>query len=929
MNNDITTEEKYRNNQKRLFEEGLNQHLERGKTIGLHQTFFNLCGYAKSASFNKEYTVSAIEAVAVGYKTGEVAATFDQAVDNYNPNYKSSTNKQTTVKKTRQQRLAENALKGKAFVKRITKGVNYTEEDIYSLSPTTVKDLKPTEMRDAHLSAFFKKDDICFCGTKQNDTGSNFIKSKEQQNIEHSHFITNPLSGIEVTLPNSKTEKDETYIRRRDADCTGFCNVVVEHDDMDTVLQLSFAYMLIKMGFPVVTVTDSAGKSIHTILRIQIKDYQQWCACIKDVLFDKFLLPFGFDGACSNPARLTRLAGHLRVQKDKTVKLQKLLYLNNNVAAMPFEQFIALFKDLKNIGIDKLLLAESPLEYYETYRESKGEAKGGFPLVFDFRNQMYRGTFKVIHKVDTHTTRRLLNCRIEIILTSKDDKVELHPQLDHKIIIYKPNNNKISYGEISADDFTSKGAFKKKLGAFDCVFLGSEDELSYLAEYLFRKNRPIVRKVSGMGYDLKSDNYIYQTKMYDKNGNEYFLNKDGYFKDFNIIPFNHEDVENIEVPDWKKIDIAEVLNLIYGAYSCRGFTMLSFWIATTFAHIIFSIWRYFVILNVYGISHKGKSEFAQMLFWMFFIDDDGITCDNSKIGSLRKLSQFKNIPVQINEADIKALKQSGINIKNLFHWRPLRSIGDKNHSNTTSTLRCRTGTAFNQNDDIFILPEEKNRTATTYFSEDCTNDDTYLNYEKLTSYSPEQFAYIGHFILSNRVYFEENIKAKIIQYSNELKDDFKADERLRNSHAQLMGSFHVFIDLLVDKNLLSKELAVTYLQAEYNYIKEILLSRIEEIRTGDSLITKFFTLLLNQPDCIETGFRLTTTDIRIKFEVAICNLKKKFNLTWNNENTRKTLKSYKKAFRGTKSISYHNGKNARLDIYDRQSINEMIGETTK
>jgi len=103
-----------------------------------------------------------------------------------------------------------------------------------------------------------------------------------------------------------------------------FC--VIEFDNLTREEQIRF-WSAVKL--PIVALIDSGGKSIHAILEInklaKVETPEDWQAIIKTRLYDKILLPMGVDAACSNPARLSRLPGHFREEKETW---QRLLWLS-------------------------------------------------------------------------------------------------------------------------------------------------------------------------------------------------------------------------------------------------------------------------------------------------------------------------------------------------------------------------------------------------------------------------------------------------------------------------------------------------------------------------------------------------------------------------------------------------------------------------
>jgi hypothetical protein len=135
------------------------------------------------------------------------------------------------------------------------------------------------------------------------------------------HIIINPLSGMPVPTKSG----DKTTLRG-DRNVTKFLYVLVEFDDLLREEQLRF-WSAIRL--PVVALIDSGGKSIHAWLDVSnlagIATTDDWQTHIKSNLFDRLLTPLGVDGACKNPARLSRLPGHYRTKKGK---FQRLLWLS-------------------------------------------------------------------------------------------------------------------------------------------------------------------------------------------------------------------------------------------------------------------------------------------------------------------------------------------------------------------------------------------------------------------------------------------------------------------------------------------------------------------------------------------------------------------------------------------------------------------------
>jgi hypothetical protein len=136
------------------------------------------------------------------------------------------------------------------------------------------------------------------------------------------HIILNPLTG---TPAPTKGGDKETL--RGDGNIALYRYCLAEFDNLSRIDQIKF-WSAVKL--PVVCLIDSGGKSIHAWFDIKkltdVSTPEQWQSEIKGRLYDRLLTPLGVDGACSNPARLSRLPGHFRTEKGN---FQKLLWLSS------------------------------------------------------------------------------------------------------------------------------------------------------------------------------------------------------------------------------------------------------------------------------------------------------------------------------------------------------------------------------------------------------------------------------------------------------------------------------------------------------------------------------------------------------------------------------------------------------------------------
>lgn len=200
------------------------------------------------------------------------------------------------------------------------------EADLWEHSPIRI-DWEPSEDTLHFLERMYHPEEQVFIGDRKSAgiIGTNIRSAKDW--IEYfrdggqtaPHIIINPLSG---ELAPTKSGDAATY--RGDHNVKTFKYCLVEFDDLSREDQIRFWMSPAARKLPVACLVDSGGKSIHAWLRLSgIASMDDWAKEIKSKLYDQFLIPLGVDSQCSNPARLSRLPGHLRGEK-----YQRILWMN-------------------------------------------------------------------------------------------------------------------------------------------------------------------------------------------------------------------------------------------------------------------------------------------------------------------------------------------------------------------------------------------------------------------------------------------------------------------------------------------------------------------------------------------------------------------------------------------------------------------------
>ncbi len=178
----------------------------------------------------------------------------------------------------------------------------------------------------AQLEAMFKPDEYVNIVTKatKNDKGkwvpSGYGKQYQratlcdmirEKGLERALGGYNPDAGVwlRVNPMDGKGISDENVTACR--------NALVESDDMPLKDQ---ERMLFELGLPISCITDSGGKSLHAVVRIEADGRNHFADRVRYLHAECERAGMTIDKANKNPGRLTRLAGVKRGEREQTLK---------------------------------------------------------------------------------------------------------------------------------------------------------------------------------------------------------------------------------------------------------------------------------------------------------------------------------------------------------------------------------------------------------------------------------------------------------------------------------------------------------------------------------------------------------------------------------------------------------------------------------
>lgn len=238
------------------------------------------------------------------------------------PTYKK---KRETLPKTPEQieKWKDNALK---FIE--ANGGKVEEADLLEASP-----IKPTDGKGflTACEALFKPEEGVAVVTKVNlegkPIGEDEVKTTSgwRKHLNSGKMIRCKAGGwwrVNPVMPFGGSGKDGTIC---DTDILAFRYMLLESDDLPLDLQLG---VLAHIKLPIVSIVDSAGKSLHALVRIDAPDKPSFKEKAEELTYDLHE-KFGFDPINTNPSRMSRLPDGWRDinRRESSDGKQRILFL--------------------------------------------------------------------------------------------------------------------------------------------------------------------------------------------------------------------------------------------------------------------------------------------------------------------------------------------------------------------------------------------------------------------------------------------------------------------------------------------------------------------------------------------------------------------------------------------------------------------------
>lgn len=417
------------------------------------------------------------------------------------------------------------------------------------------------------------------------------------------------------------------------------------------------------------------------------------------------------------------------------------------------------------------------------------------------------------------STKRFSNFTMRVLFLLKS------PIEAKRIIAFKHANGHEFVKEFLMDEFTGITNFRKKIfGQGNYMFRGDMFEFNNILESLFADEKAAA-EVTRLGWQKKADCFAWSNgiscdgKFFpaDEYGIVLFKEKLYYFPAFSILQddeddrfendrnFKHFIESEVSLKDW----MVPFLN----AYGENGMAGIAFFIASLFRDIIFPIWSYFPLINLFGQKGSGKSTLAKSLMAMFGVAQKPLNIAagaSTNKAIYRKQAQYRNALVWIDEYKNNIDKKAIEMLKSLADGAGYSKAQTSQDDKTTTTLVL-SSTIVSGQDMPTIEAALFSRFILLFFPKNGFSQQAKDNYAALIELEKKGLTNITVEFLKYRDIIKQKFKDEYSYWNKKLSADFKNKEvmdRLLVNAAIVMAPISILIDEKVFDNI-SQEISFT------------------------------------------------------------------------------------------------------------------------
>ena len=388
---------------------------------------------------------------------------------------------------------------------------------------------------------------------------------------------------------------------------------------------------------------------------------------------------------------------------------------------------------------------------------------------------------------------------------------------------------------ITSKDFVNVQQFKGLIeGKGNFIWFGNAQQLAVVKSSLFLESKTAT-EIEYLGYNPGFDIYAFSNGVVngsgkfspaDENGfctggeSCYFLPYESKINDEdnsfdNFRKFRHATNKQVSWIKWSKAFV--------DVYGDNGMIALSFVMAAIFRDIIFEHLRFFPHFFLFGPPQSGKSAISESLQYLFGLPQAPINLEagSTAVGSFRKLEQFSNAVVAVNEYK-NNIEPKLIGMLKATYDNQGRETGVMSNDNRTKSSKVRSALLIAGQD----LPTNDAALFSRLIPIQFVKRDSYTdlekeNFEKLQAIQKGGLTDVLIELLKQRKYFKE----VFVKYHSDVVKDLKSRYKARASTERSILNYAIPIaafKIFNERNFMMPSTEDRFMAAMYSNFEEYL-----------------------------------------------------------------------------------------------------------
>ena len=445
----------------------------------------------------------------------------------------------------------------------------------------------------------------------------------------------------------------------------------------------------------------------------------------------------------------------------------------------------------------RLLLAETFAEYRKVYEERRHGEDGHYHGLLEYRGQTWFCGTKAVKDEVEPTQIKVCDAIIRRAFTQLVEEREYN--WEHRYFLrVNPVGRRSRTVEASAAELVSGNQARIMLKQRADVLLldSSTPVINALVTRLERDKAPVVRLVDRLGYDPKSNCWLFGRFLYTNEGRRVEANKEGYFERQEVRCKTSE----IITSTYKLTELKKTITLLHRIYGNTGIYALAYYVAASLKHEFMEREQAFPFVSFVGPKGAGKTTLIYFLNNVFFQAWEGIVAARNTTSKAlsRKLYHRSSLVAPYLESNNALINIDENSLLNAYQGGSLYDRAATSNDADTISLPFDAALAFVQNVEPFRSGPLKERVITLSFknAEDGgVTDDSIAAMKELKLLDAAARAGVGHLIFQQITQIRDNILDTLDESKEVLRELGITSPRVVYHYALLLSTGQALLEI--------------------------------------------------------------------------------------------------------------------------------------